>query len=35
LGFLGSSMPDLSGINNLALLNQVLTSKGLATIVGP
>jgi len=35
LGFLGSSQPDLSGIYDLALLNQVLTSKGLATVVSP
>src|SRR5437870_5436008 len=31
LGFLGTSKPDLSGIYNLGLLNQVLASKGLAT----
>ena len=35
LGFLGSSMPDLSGIYNLGPLNQVLASKGLATVAGP
>jgi len=35
LGFLGSSMPDLSGIYNLGPLNQVLSSKGLATVAGP
>src|SRR2546421_10652696 len=35
LGFLGSSKPDLSGIYNLGLLNQVLASKGLATVQGP
>jgi NitT/TauT family transport system substrate-binding protein len=34
LGFLGSSKPELSGIYNLAPLNQVLTSKGLATVTG-
>ncbi|HCP73105.1 MAG TPA: sulfate ABC transporter substrate-binding protein, partial [Ktedonobacter sp.] len=34
LGFLGSSKPELSGIYNLAPLNQVLTSKGLATVSG-
>jgi NitT/TauT family transport system substrate-binding protein len=34
LGFLGSSKPDLTGIYNLGLINQVLTSKGLATIQG-
>jgi NitT/TauT family transport system substrate-binding protein len=34
LGFLGSSMPDLSGIYSLAALNQVLSNKGLATIAG-
>ncbi len=32
LGFLGSSKPDLSGMYDLGLLNQVLTSKGLATV---
>ncbi len=35
LGFLGSSMPDLSGIYNLAPLNSVLSNKGLATVAGP
>jgi NitT/TauT family transport system substrate-binding protein len=35
LGFLGSSKPDLSGIYNLGPLNQVLSSKGLATVAGP
>lgn len=35
LGFLGNSEPDLSGIYNLGPLNQVLTSKGLATVAGP
>ena len=35
LGFLGTSKPDLSGIYNLGLLNQVLASKGLATVQGP
>jgi NitT/TauT family transport system substrate-binding protein len=34
LGFLGSSKPDLTGIYNLGLLNQVLSSKGLATVQG-
>ena len=34
LGFLGSSKPDLSGIYDLAPLNQVLTKKGLATVSG-
>jgi NitT/TauT family transport system substrate-binding protein len=33
LGFLKSS-PDLSGLYNLGPLNQVLTSKGLATVAG-
>lgn len=33
LGFLKSS-PDLNGLYNLGPLNQVLTSKGLATIAG-
>jgi NitT/TauT family transport system substrate-binding protein len=35
LGFLGSSKPDLNGIFYLGPLNQVLVSKGLATVVGP
>jgi NitT/TauT family transport system substrate-binding protein len=35
LGFLGTSKPDLNGIYNLELLNQVLTSRGLATVAGP
>ena len=35
LGFLGSSMPDLTGIYDLGPLNQVLASKGLATVAGP
>ena len=35
LGFLGTSKPDLIGIYNLGLLNQVLSSKGLATVQGP
>jgi NitT/TauT family transport system substrate-binding protein len=35
LGFLGNGKPDLSGIYNLGPLNQVLTSKGLATVAGP
>jgi len=34
LGFLGSGKPDLSGIYDLAPLNQVLTKKGLATVSG-
>ncbi len=34
LGFLGSSKPDLSGIYDLAPLNQVLITKGLATVAG-
>ncbi len=34
LGFLGSNKPDLSGIYNLGLLNQVLASRGLATVAG-
>lgn len=34
LGFLGSSKPDLSNIYALGPLNQVLTSKGLATVAG-
>jgi len=34
LGFLGSSKPGLSGIYDLGPLNQVLTSKGLATVTG-
>jgi NitT/TauT family transport system substrate-binding protein len=34
LGFLGSSKPDLSGIYDLAPLNQVLITKGLATVSG-
>jgi NitT/TauT family transport system substrate-binding protein len=35
LGFLGSSKPDLSGIYDLGPINQVLASKGLATVAGP
>jgi NitT/TauT family transport system substrate-binding protein len=35
LGFLGSNKPDLNGIFYLGPLNQVLTSKGLATVAGP
>jgi len=35
LGYLGSSNPNLSGLYNLGPLNQVLTSKGLATVSGP
>lgn len=34
LGFLGTSKPTLTGIYSLGLLNQVLTSKGLATVQG-
>jgi NitT/TauT family transport system substrate-binding protein len=32
LGFLGKSKPDLSGILDLAPINQILTAKGLATV---
>jgi len=35
LGFLGSANPDLTGIYYLGPLNQVLASKGLATVTGP
>ncbi|MDQ6662107.1 MAG: ABC transporter substrate-binding protein [Chloroflexota bacterium] len=35
LGFLGSSKPDLTSIYDLGPINQVLTSKGLATVAGP
>ena len=35
LGFLGSTNPDLSGIYYLGPLNQVLASKGLATVAAP
>src|SRR5437870_7161461 len=35
LGFLGSTNPNLTGIYYLGPLNQVLTSKGLASITGP
>lgn len=35
LGYLGSSNPNLTGLYNLGPLNQVLTSKGLATVSGP
>ena len=35
LGFLGSSKPNLNGIFYLGPLNQVLSSKGLATVAGP
>jgi NitT/TauT family transport system substrate-binding protein len=35
LGFLGNSKPNLDGIYDLGLLNQVLTSKNLATVAGP
>ncbi len=35
LGFLGTSKPNLSGIYDLGPLNQVLSSKGLATVAGP
>ena len=34
LGFLGTNKPSLTGIYNLGLLNQVLTSKGLANVQG-
>jgi sulfonate transport system substrate-binding protein len=34
LGFLGSSRPDLNGIYYLGPLNQVLATKGLATVAG-
>jgi NitT/TauT family transport system substrate-binding protein len=35
LGFLGTSNPNLNGIYYLGPLNQVLASKGLASIAGP
>lgn len=35
LGFLGSSKPNLNGIFDLGPLNQVLVTKGLATVAGP
>ncbi len=35
LGFLGTSKPELNGIYDLGPLNQVLNSKGLATVAGP
>jgi NitT/TauT family transport system substrate-binding protein len=35
LGFLGSANPNLTGIYYLGPLNQVLASKGLATVTGP
>ncbi len=35
LGYLGTSKPDLSGIYDLALLNTVLQSKGMASVTGP
>src|SRR5713101_1409828 len=35
LGFLGQSKPDLNGIYYLGPLNQVLSSRGLATVAGP
>ncbi len=35
LGFLGQQKPDISGITYLGPLNQVLSSKGLATIAQP
>ena len=35
LGFLGQQKPDISGITYLGPLNQVLASKGLATIAQP
>jgi len=31
-GFLGRQMPDLSGLYDLSLLNQVLTEKGKKAI---
>jgi len=34
LGFLGDSQPDLSGIYDLTLLNEVLAEKGLAAVTG-
>ncbi|HEY7123574.1 MAG TPA: ABC transporter substrate-binding protein [Ktedonobacterales bacterium] len=34
LGFLGSSKPDLSGINSVGTLNEVLRSEGLTTVSG-
>src|SRR5438876_8907172 len=35
LGFLGSTNPNLTGIYYLGPLNQILSSKGLASITGP
>ena len=35
LGFLGQSKPDLNSIYFLGPLNQVLSSRGLATVAGP
>ena len=34
IGFLGKTRPDLSGIYDLKLLNDVLAEKGLPTIGG-
>lgn len=34
LGFLGTTKPDLSGINSLGTLNDVLSAEGLATVSG-
>ncbi len=34
LGFLGDAQPDLSGIYDLTLLNDVLAEKGLAAVTG-
>ena len=34
LGFLGTTKPDLSGINALGTLNDVLSAEGLATVSG-
>ena len=35
LGFLGDSKPELKGILDLTVLNQVLKEKGLAEIQSP
>jgi NitT/TauT family transport system substrate-binding protein len=35
LGLLGKTKPDLSGLFNLGPLNDVLSKKGLAVVVGP
>ena len=34
LGFLGTSKPDLSKINSMGTLNEVLSAAGLATVSG-